>query len=106
MERSLLRSALGRMREIKFARGFSRSRPRLSAAARVLSHLLDLFDVQHFRISLRQYARLRRYDFRRCHGAFSETQGGLSRRQLLLGALASLAHGRIRRDYGASGISV
>src|SRR6266550_4130921 len=94
------------MRETELTGWLSRSRPRLSAAAGVLSHLLDLLDVQHVRISLRQYARLRRYDLRLRHGAFSQTEGGISRRQLLLGALAALAHGRIRRDYWKGGISV
>ena len=53
MERSLLRSTLGGMRKAQFAGGLSRGRTRLSAAAGVLSHLFDLFDVQHLRLSLR-----------------------------------------------------
>src|SRR5262245_30495054 len=94
------------MREIKFTGGFSRSRPRLSTPAGVFSYLLDLLDVQHVRISLRQHARLRRHDLRRSDGTIPETKSSLLGRKLLLGALAPLAHGRIRGDYRAGRISV
>ena len=78
MERSLLRPAVGRMRETEFAGGLSRSRPSLSAPAGVFSHLLDLLDVQYLRLSLRQHARLRRHDLRRSDGTISETKSSVS----------------------------
>src|ERR1044072_4993028 len=106
MERFLLRSALGGMRKAESARGLPRSRPRLSAAAGVLSHLLDVLDVQHLRLPLRQHARLRRHDFRRGYGKIPQIESGILGRKLLLGAVAALAHGGICRNHRESGVSV
>src|SRR5438094_10605962 len=106
MERSVLRSAVGGVREAELTGGISRSRPGLSATTGFLSHLLDFFDVQYLRFSFCQHARLRRHDLRRSYGALSEIESGLLGRKLFLGALAPLAHGRIRRDNGSSGIPV
>src|ERR687891_1290564 len=106
MERSVLRSAVGRMREAELTGGFSRSRAGLFAAAGVFSYLLDLFDVQYLRISLCEHARLRRHDLRRRDGTLPKIESRVFRRQLLVGAMAALAHGRIRGNYRQSGISL
>src|SRR5918999_3164689 len=106
MERCVLRSALGGMREVELTGWFSRSRQSLSAAACFFSYLFDLLHVQYLRFSVRQYARLRRHDLRRRHGALPEIESRVLRRKLLVGALAALAHGRIRGNYGQSRISV
>src|SRR5438445_8855758 len=97
---------MGRMSEIESAGGVPRGRQSLLAAARYVSVLLDLLDVQHLWFSVRQYARLRRHDLRRRHGTLSQIKGRFLGRQLLLGSLALMAHGRVRRNHWQGGISL
>src|SRR5262249_49863901 len=88
------------MPETESAGGLPRSRSSLLTPARHVSVLLDLLDVQYLRFPVRQYARLRRHDLRRGDGTLSRVEGCFSGRKLLVGSLAVVAHGRIRRDHG------
>src|SRR5262245_17400716 len=96
MERSILRSAVGRVSEVGYSRRFPRSRPGILAAAGAVAVHPELHHVQHPIVSDGEYVRLRGHDLWRRDGAISEAQSRLSRRQLRLDSLAALAHGRIR----------
>src|SRR5262245_2780480 len=105
MERSILRSAVGRVSEAGYSRRLPRSRPGILAAARAVAIHPELRHVQHAVVSNGEYVRLRGHDLWRRDGAISEAQSRLSRRQLRLDSLVALAHGRIRgidRNGGTS----
>src|SRR5262245_66486860 len=96
MERSILRSAVGRVSKARYSRRLPRSRPGILAAAGAVAVHPELHHVQHVVVSDGEHVCLRGHDLWWRDGAISEAQSRLSRRQLRLDSLVALAHGRIR----------